>query len=261
MFARIAASAVAAFVFAVLAISSAESGEFPVQHALASMFSVATSDEQRQDPVTSSAKETAFDEPGLTKLVAPTVAHHSAGAEPFGLPTTTVSADPIVATWDIIENGIRADREALLRCRETTGRCSAAAQSFLAIVAEGRANTGRARIGVINRAINLTIKATSLNRWTTPLETFAMGRGDCKQYAIAKYLALIEAGFSENDVRLVILRNLATGDNHAVVAVRLNGDWIMLDNRWLNMVRDTEMGRMIPLFVLDRRGVKQFLPS
>ncbi len=81
--------------------------------------------------------------------------------------------------------------------------CSAAAQSFLAIAAEGREHTGRARIGVINRAINLTIQAASMNRWTAPLETLAMGRGDCKQYAIAKYLALIEAGISENDVRLV----------------------------------------------------------
>jgi predicted transglutaminase-like cysteine proteinase len=259
MFARIAASAVAAFVFAVLAGSSVESAEFPVQHGQTFVIPAATLDGQPQDPVQfSSAKATALDATGLTSLAAPAVSYHS---EPFGLPTITVSANPFAATWDIIQNGIRSDREVLLRCREATEHCSAAALSLLAIVAEGSAYTGRARIGVINRAINLTIQATSVNRWTTPLETFAMGRGDCKQYAIAKYLALIEAGIRENDVRLVIVRNLATGDNHAVVAVRLNGDWIMLDNRWLNMVRDTDLPGVIPLFVLDRHGVKQFLPS
>jgi predicted transglutaminase-like cysteine proteinase len=84
-------------------------------------------------------------------------------------------------------------------------------------------HTGRARIGVIKRAINLTIQAAPENLWTGPLETFSMGRGSCKQYAIAKYLALIEAGISENDVKLVIVHDLATGDNHAVVAVHLNG--------------------------------------
>ena len=100
-----------------------------------------------------------------------------------------------------------------------------------------------------------------MNYWTAPLETLAMGRGNCKQYAVAKYLALIEAGISENDVKLVIVHDLATGDNHAVVAVHLNGDWIMLDNRWLNMVQDTDMRGVIPLFVLDRHGVKPYLPT
>jgi predicted transglutaminase-like cysteine proteinase len=114
---------------------------------------------------------------------------------------------------------------------------------------------------VINRAINLTIHSASVNYWTAPLETLAMGNGDCKQYAIAKYVALIEAGISEDDVKLVIVHDLAADENHAVVAVRLNGDWIMLDNRWLTLVQDIEMRRVIPLFVFDRYGVKQFLPE
>jgi predicted transglutaminase-like cysteine proteinase len=112
---------------------------------------------------------------------------------------------------------------------------------------------------VINRAINLTIHPASWNYWITPLETFAMSRGDCKQYAIAKYAALIEAGISENDVRLVIVRDLVNNANHAVVAVRLNGDWIVLDNRSMALTQDIEMRGVIPLFVFDRGGVKQFV--
>jgi hypothetical protein len=86
-----------------------------------------------------------------------------------------------------------------------------------------------------------------------------MSRGDCKRYAIAKYAALIEAGISENDVRLVIVRDLVNNANHAVVAARLNGDWIVLDNRSMALTQDIEMRGVIPLFVFDRDGVKQFV--
>ena len=63
-------------------------------------------------------------------------------------------------------------------------------------MALGRSLSGLARIGVINRAINFAIKATSdlaqwgvADHWSAPLETFMTSRGDREDYAIAKYLA------------------------------------------------------------------------
>ena len=89
-----------------------------------------------------------------------------------------------------------------------------AARRFLAIVDEGRTRSGRARIGVINREINLAIVPTSDfvqwgvdDRWSPPLETFTTGRGDCEDYAIAKYVALTEAGVPPEDVKLVVVRD------------------------------------------------------
>jgi predicted transglutaminase-like cysteine proteinase len=97
-----------------------------------------------------------------------------------------------------------------------------------------------------------------IDRWSAPLETFTTGLGDCEDYAIAKYVALTQAGVAAEDVKLVVLRDLAVSEDHAVVAVRLNGDWIILDNRWLTMIEDSEMPRTVPLFVLDQSGVRQF---
>jgi predicted transglutaminase-like cysteine proteinase len=261
MFARTAALASAVFLFVFLAVSSAGSRGSP-QHTQASTIFATTMDEQRRVQLQQSSGEvTALDATELTTLVAPPAIQHSSETEPFSLATTIVSAGPIVTMWNSMQTDIRADREALMRCHEASERCTAAAQSFLAVVAEGREHAGRARIGVINRAINLTIQAAPENRWTAPLETFSMGRGNCKQYAVAKYLALIEVGINENDVKVVIVHDLATGDNHAVVAVHLNGDWIMLDNRWLTMVQDIDIRGVVPLFVLDRHGVKRYLPT
>ena len=114
---------------------------------------------------------------------------------------------------------------------------------------------------MINRAINLAIRPMSdraqwgvPDRWSAPLAT---GRGDCEDYAIAKYVALKWAGMADSDVRLVIVRNLVAGEDHAIVAVHLDDSWITLDNRWLALVKDVEMRRIIPLFVLDKDGVEQ----
>lgn len=129
---------------------------------------------------------------------------------------------------------------------------------------DARAHDGPTRVGVINRAINMAIRPMNdmaqwgvPDRWSAPLATLASGRSDCEDYAIAKYVALREAGVAEDSVRLVIVRDLANGEDHAVVAARLNERWIVLDKRCLTLVVDTDMPRVRPLFVFDRDGVKR----
>jgi predicted transglutaminase-like cysteine proteinase len=111
---------------------------------------------------------------------------------------------------------------------------------------------------VINRAINLAIIPTSdlvqwgvVDRWSAPLETL--------DYAIAKYVALQAAGVAPEDIELIVVRNTDTSENHAVVAVRLDGTWVILDNRRLALVPAREIRRATPLFVIDEQGVRQFM--
>jgi predicted transglutaminase-like cysteine proteinase len=208
----------------------------------------------------------------LTIDIAPDVANlpgaAAAADEPFGLKTVALTSGDIRAKWTGVEADIRADTEVLARCRIVAEDCPAAAQRFLAIIADGRAHNGLARIGVVNRAINMAIIPTSdlvqwgvPDRWSSALETFTSGRGDCEDYAIAKYVALIQAGVSADDVKLVIVRDLTANEAHAVVAVRLDDRWIVLDNRWLRLLTDVAMPRVDPLFVLDHEGAREFLPE
>jgi hypothetical protein len=76
-----------------------------------------------------------------------------------------------------------------------------------------------------------------------------------------KYVALLQAGMPHDDVRIVILRNLLPKEDHAAVAARVDGQWLILDNRRLALVRDMEMVRSIPEFVLDEDGARRFVPS
>jgi hypothetical protein len=89
-------------------------------------------------------------------------------------------------------------------------------------------------------------------------ETLLSNRGDCEDYAILKYAALLLAGIPKDDVKIVILKNFFPNENHAVVATRVDGQWLILDNRTLTLVRDTDVTRATPEFVLDHEGIKRF---
>ncbi len=42
--------------------------------------------------------------------------------------------------------------------------------------------------------------------WATPLETLAKGRGDCEDYVIIQYVSLLNAGISDDKLRLIYVR-------------------------------------------------------
>jgi predicted transglutaminase-like cysteine proteinase len=185
----------------------------------------------------------------------------------FGMATEPVPDGDIAERWRAVKADIGLEQEVLARCRAQQA-CPLVAQSLLDIVAEGADYTGRARVGMINRAVDLAIKATSdeaqwgvEDHWSPPLETLQSGRGDCEDYAIVKYVALLQAGLSRDDVKIVILRNLLPNEYHAAVAARVDGQWLILDNRWLALVPDADVVRSIPEFVLDEDGARRFVAS
>jgi predicted transglutaminase-like cysteine proteinase len=121
-------------------------------------------------------------------------------------------------------------------------------------------------VGLINRAVDLAIRPTSdeaqwrvSDHWSTPFETLRSGRGDCEDYAIVKYVVLLESGISTDDVKIVLVRNVFPNEDHAVVATRVDGKWLILDNRTLTLVRDTDLTRAVPALVLDQAGVRRFV--
>ena len=144
------------------------------------------------------------------------------------------------------------------------GCVSPAALQLLAIVDAAKAREGRARLGEINRAINLAIRPMSdlaqygqIDVWTSPLATLDRGAGDCEDYAIAKFVALRLAGIAADDLRIVIMRDTIRGEDHAVAAARLDGHWLTLDNRRMAMVEDADV-RTRPTFVIDQHDVMRY---
>jgi predicted transglutaminase-like cysteine proteinase len=192
-----------------------------------------------------------------------------ASRQPFDEVAVPIVSGDVPDKWRAIQAEIDAEAAVLDRCR--AGReCTEAARMFLDIVAQGQSqgqsHDGLARIGVINRAVNSAIVPTSdmrqwgvADHWSTPLETLTTRRGDCEDYAIAKYVALIDAGVAKEDVKLVIVRKRLPAEEHAVVAARVGGAWLILDNRTLALAPAGQLRAATPLFVLDDAGAKIFV--
>jgi predicted transglutaminase-like cysteine proteinase len=187
-------------------------------------------------------------------------------AEPFGLFATRLSGGGLLAKWLGVQRRLDDERVQLALCEGDRDGCvSPAALRFLAIVDAAKARDGRARLGEINRAINLAIRPMSdlaqygeIDVWSSPLATLARGAGDCEDYAIAKFVALQLAGVAPDDLRIVIMRDIIRGEDHAVATARLDGRWLTLDNRRMVMVEDAEIRNYQPIFVIDRDGVKRY---
>lgn len=191
--------------------------------------------------------------------------------EPFGLAAVDVTDGPLRTTWQNLQAKMQSEKRIVSQCKARPESCaSLAAQRFIEIVKEGDRQEGLARIGRINRAVNFAIAAVNApavqTEWTSPLESLAAGAGDCKQFTVLKYAALVDAGLSLDDLRVVIVNIVRreTPDTpqaiHAVVAVRDKAQWYILDNRSLAVVESGNLTDYYrPLFALDHRGVRQFV--
>jgi len=192
---------------------------------------------------------------------------NEAAARLFDMDTEPVADGTLLDKWRRVESNIAKDLDVMAQCQEGKP-CPAPAQRLIDLSLEGADRDGRARVGMINRAVDLAISPVSdetqwgvADHWSGPLETLHSSSGDCEDYAIVKYAALLAAGLSKDAVKIVVLRNRLPNEEHAVVAVRVDDQWLILDNRTLTLVRDTDVVRAIPEYVLDDQGVRRFVWS
>jgi predicted transglutaminase-like cysteine proteinase len=162
----------------------------------------------------------------------------------------------------------QAEAHALARCRSEPHDCTPAAKRFIGIIKQAEALRGRAKLELVNLSVNAAIHyMTDMaqwgveNQWLAPLDvnnngSFDTGFGDCKDYAIAKYVALRQAGMPDSDLRVVVVRDNSVRMDHAVLAARLTGHWLVLDSRCSRLSEDKEIKQFTPLFALNEHGVK-----
>jgi predicted transglutaminase-like cysteine proteinase len=177
---------------------------------------------------------------------------------PFSDKTVAEFRGQLVRNWDALLEKIQQDDLIVASCiHDNADRC-AAAKELMRVVGDARRYEGKAMIAHINRSINLMIRP-SIGYWSGPLGILESGKGDCKDYAIAKYAALIKAGISEDQVRLIIVHKSGRREYHMVVAVLEGGQWLLLDNLTMMLVKDTDRVDYAPQFAFDRVGVHRYL--
>jgi len=182
--------------------------------------------------------------------------------EPFGADTAPSKSAYLSGVWRDLQARIAMDESVIALCRVDPVCGSDVALRLIGIVEEARQHKGRKLIGHLNRAINLAIAGTRGDvAWLPPLA--ALGQpGDCKSYAMVKYMALGEAGIAMMDRRVVMVRSKTMPSNqHLIVVVRDGEQWLILDNRTNALVDSMAAHFYEPLQEFDVNGVRDFKSS
>ncbi len=115
-----------------------------------------------------------------------------------------------------------------------------------------------ARIEAVNTYVNHRVQYVDdlrqygvPDRWSAAADTLAKGRGDCEDYAIAKMAMLRRAGFAEHDLYLVILKDLVRRADHAVLVVRSEGHFRVLDNGTDRVLDSSEVHDYRPILTFN----------
>ena len=131
----------------------------------------------------------------------------------------------------------------------------------------------QAQLHAVNQFFNTRIEFATdqqawgqVDYWASPLEALAKGRGDCEDYAIAKYFSLVAAGMPAARLRLVYVRaQLDDGpaQAHMVLAYqpRGGGDVLILDNLVDEVLPASRRGDLQPVFSFNSEGLWQGVGS
>ena len=126
-------------------------------------------------------------------------------------------------------------------------------------------------IAAVNRFYNRRIAFTDdppvwgvADHWASPLELLEKGRGDCEDYAIAKYFSLLATGVAVDKLRLVYVRAQIGGPDgvaqaHMVLAYypRPGAEPLILDNLIEDVRPASRRPDLTPVFSFNGEGLWQ----
>ena len=86
--------------------------------------------------------------------------------------------------------------------------------------------------------------------WAAPGQ-FLRRDGDCEDYAIAKFMSLKALGFTNDEMRIVVLQDLNLGIAHAILVVYLDGRALVLDNQIQDVVPADVVRHYRPIYSIN----------
>ncbi len=116
----------------------------------------------------------------------------------------------------------------------------------------------------INRFINRAISFGSDQAvwgeneyWASPLEALRKGRGDCEDYAIAKFFGLSKLGIPHARLRLTYVKALQRKQAHMVLAYYPIGqsDPLILDSLTNQIKPASQRSDLLPVFAFNHEGI------
>lgn len=170
----------------------------------------------------------------------------------------------MMARWQRDQRAATACPVGIVPPAEAAASCAPA--EWRELIEELKGLPLRAMLQRVNSALNRHPYVTSVdnwgvaNHWETPFE-FLRRSGQCQDYAIAKFMLLRALGVPNDDLRIVVLRDVERGLDHAVVVAYADGQALMLDSLREAVVPVDEASSYRPYYSINETGWWLHLPG
>lgn len=131
----------------------------------------------------------------------------------------------------------------------------------LTVAGIGSSTPGRATLAAINSWANARIRYVEdrqlygkADYWADARTTLRRGAGDCEDIAVVKLALLAGAGVRREDIYLTVARDLARNADHALLVVRAEGRFWLLDNNTDRLLDASEAHDYRPILSYSAKG-------
>jgi len=185
----------------------------------------------------------------------------------FGTAEFRAESHAALPKWQKVLTGIEAEKPIYERCARDASACpSRGVMAWQALLDGLHGAPAAEQVTKINRFVNQWRYRTDAenfgtsDHWSTPLE-FMRRSGDCEDYAITKYVSLRRLGFPAERLRLVVLQDTLRDLAHAVLAVYMDQDVLILDNLTNAVLPHERIFQYVPYYSINEEARWAHVPA
>jgi len=163
----------------------------------------------------------------------------------------------MASQWNRVVDRLPKLSAALAACAADPAQCTAPWMSTWLQARQAASGLDRhGQLRAVNRFFNRwpyksdreTYRASEY--WAAPDEFMAYS-GDCEDYAIAKFFALRELGFANQELRIAVVYDNLRRIGHAVLAVYTEGDILILNNQTDTIASHARYDNFVPWYLVN----------
>jgi predicted transglutaminase-like cysteine proteinase len=167
----------------------------------------------------------------------------------------------MVSQWNRVLGQVSRQSEAFARCAADETQCTSRGMRHWLQILTFAADLGRKeQLQAVNRFFNRWPYRSDREiyrvgeYWASPSEFMARS-GDCEDYAIAKFFALRELGFGNDQLRIAIVYDRLRSTGHAVLAVNLDDDISILNNQTDTIAPPSRYENFVPWYLVNETAI------
>ena len=154
----------------------------------------------------------------------------------FGSFAFKTQSSSFAPQWKAVLERVRIERPFYEACGEASAACPRALVKWRQELNRLRPLPRLVQLRRLNRLVNHlaayaddNVTFATRDYWASPLELLK-GKGDCEDFAIFKFFALLELGFKNDQLRVAIVEDQHRNLLHAVLTAEISGKVYVLDS-------------------------------